>query len=139
MLREAPQAQHVDDWLNWAYNNLAEPYAEMNVDDFDDAVDELYPHTASDEPTVVAQAGASAKEWTCGPSPSAVATASLTNERWLHEMAIAELYQRSDALWSSRHVNTRGTSEMWVGAMVLLSERQALLSDKIILKVFRRD
>ena len=92
MLRESPAAQHVDTWLNWAYNNLAESYAEVQVRDFDDAVDELIPHTAIDEPKVVVQAGHQGKEWTKGLSPSSVATASITNEKWMHELAIAELY-----------------------------------------------
>ena len=42
------------------------------------------------------------------------------------------------ALRNSWYVNTKGTSEIWF-ASTLLNERKALLSDKMILNIFRKD
>ena len=61
---EAPATERADAWLNWCYNALAEPFAELRCADFDEQAEIKFPELgrATDDGVRVINSLSTAKE-----------------------------------------------------------------------------
>ncbi len=98
--RERPSLASADGWLQWAYEHLAEPFADHSLAKTCD-LDVLAAPAAA--------AGLPAREWVAAPGCSTAATASTENVRFLPAMSFAELFELYQATSSDTTKASRST------------------------------